>query len=285
MKHGLGRGLSALMEEVAGTAPASAPPRNIPIASIDPRSGQPRKRFDEDAMAELVASVRDAGILQPILLRRNRPDNGRFEIVAGERRWRAAQAAGLHEIPALVRDLQDNQAATFAIVENVQRADLNPIEEADAYARLHYDFSFSHENISDAVGKSRSHVTNMIRLRDLPEPVLDAVRGGKLAMGHARALLGHPEAEALAAKAVAGGWSVRQVEAAVKSAKAPPRDAPERKAPERDANVAALENQLGDALGVKVRISGGAPGEVTIHFTDLDQLDLICARLGGEGRF
>ena len=282
MKHGLGRGLSALMEEVAGTAPLSAPPRNIPIASIDPRPGQPRKHFDEGAMGELIASVKDAGILQPILLRRNRPDDGRFEIVAGERRWRAAQAAGLHEIPALVRDLQDNQAATFSIVENVQRADLNPIEEADAYARLYYDFSFSHENIADAVGKSRSHITNLIRLRDLPVAVLDAVRGGKLAMGHARALLGHADAEALATKAIAGGWSVRQVEAAVKFAKAP---GPRTPAAARDANVAALETQLGDALGVRVRISGGAPGEVTIAFTDLDQLDLICARLGGEARF
>lgn len=279
MKHGLGRGLSALMEEVAGTAPLSSPPRNIAIASIDPRAGQPRKNFDASAMAELVTSVRESGVLQPILIRPNRPDNGRYEIVAGERRWRAAQAAGLHEIPALIRELDDNRAAQFAIVENVQRADLNPIEEADAYARLYYDFHFSHENIADGVGKSRSHITNMIRLRDLPEPVLDAVRGGKLAMGHARALLGHADAEALAAKAIAGGWSVRQVEAAVKAG-APAK--PKRASPPRDANVAALEAQLGEALGLRVRIEEGV---VSLHYRDLDQLDLICARLGGEGRF
>jgi len=279
MKHGLGRGLSALMEEVAGTAPLSAPPRNIAVASIDPRPGQPRKHFDEGAMAELVESIRHAGVLQPLLLRPNKPDNGRYEIVAGERRWRAAQAAGLHEVPALVRDLQDNQAAEFAIVENVQRADLNPIEEADAYARLHYDYHYSHENIAAGVGKSRSHVSNMIRLRDLPESVLHAVRGGKLAMGHARALLGHADAEALAAKAIAGGWSVRQVEAAVKVG-VPAKS--KRAAPQRDENVAALEAQLGEALGLRVRIEEGV---VTLHYSGLDQLDLICARLGGEGRF
>lgn len=279
MKHGLGRGLSALMEEVAGTAPQSAPPRSIPVASIDPRPGQPRKYFDEAAMAELIASVKDSGILQPILLRPNRPDNGRYEIVAGERRWRAAQAAGLHEIPALIRDLDDNRAAQFAIVENVQRADLNPIEEADAYARLHFDHQFSHESIADGVGKSRSHITNMIRLRDLPEIVRDAVRTGKLTIGHVRPLIGRFDAEEIAAKAIAGGWTVRQVEAATKPNKSLP---PPRVAPPRDENVAALEAQLGEALGLRVRIEGGV---VALHYRDLDQLDLICARLGGEGRF
>lgn len=279
MKHGLGRGLSALMDEVAGTAPSAVPPRDVPLASIDPRPGQPRKAFPSAAMEELIASIKEAGVLQPILLRRNRPDNGRFEIVAGERRWRAAQAAGLHEIPALIRDLQDNQAAVFSIVENVQRADLNPMEEAEAYARLFYDYSYSQENIADGVGKSRSHIANMIRLRDLPESVRDLVREGQLAMGHARALIGHPDAEDLAQRAAAGGWSVRQVEAAVRPAKAA---AVRPAVPVRDTNVAALETQLGEALGLRVRIDDGA---VTIQYADLDQLDLICARLGGEGRF
>lgn len=279
MKHSLGRGLSALMDEVAGTVPSAAPPRDVPLASIDPRSSQPRKAFPAAAMEDLVTSIKEAGVLQPILLRRNRPDNGRFEIVAGERRWRAAQAAGLHEIPALIRDLQDDQAAVFSIVENVQRADLNPMEEAEAYARLFYDYSYSQENIADGVGKSRSHIANMIRLRDLPESVRDLVREGRLAMGHARAMIGHADAEELAQRAVAGGWSVRQVEAAVRPAKAA---ATRPAAPVRDTNVAALETQLGDALGLRVRIDDGA---VTIQYSDLDQLDLICARLGGEARF
>ena len=285
-KRGLGRGLSALMDEASGAVPPSSPPLDIPLARIDPHAGQPRKHFDEASLAELTDSIRQNGVLQPILVRPNRPDDGRYQIVAGERRWRAARAAGLHEIPALVRDLEDFAAAGFALIENVQRTDLNPMEEGEGYARLYYDHALPHDGIARMVGKSRSHVTNLIRLRDLPESVRDALRDGRLQMGHARALLGHADAEAIAQKAISGGWSVRQVEAATrKTVAAEPR---EPRGPRRDINIVALEKQIAEALGSRVRVVEGATpgaGEVTLAYSNLDQLDRITARLTAEERF
>jgi ParB family chromosome partitioning protein len=295
---GLGRGLSALLEEMgsaavpsrteAGAAPPAVPAGDagssmgaqmLPMAMISPNPKQPRRRFDETAQAELIASVKRQGLLQPILVRP--VDGGRFEIVAGERRWRAAQAAQLHDVPVLVRRLTDEEAFEVALVENIQRQDLNAIEEAEGYKRLIEDYGHTQEDIARIVGKSRSHVANLVRLLDLPDDVRDLLIDGRLTMGHARALLTAPDPSALARDVVQMGLSVREVEARAKKPRAPRKAAPREAA--RSADLESLEGQLAEQLGLRVRLEyDGEGGKLTLFYSDLDQLDMLCQRLSGE---
>jgi len=235
-------------------------------------------------MDDLVASVRAHGVLQPILVRP--VADGRFEIIAGERRWRAAQAAGLHEMPAVVRPLDDRAAFEIALIENIQRSDLNAIEEARGYKRLIEDFGHTQAILGGIVGKSRSHVTNLLRLLELPEAIQTMVEAGELAMGHARALIGASDPIALARKVIAEGLSVRSIEALVAGKAVPrPRHALSQPGPTvaNDANVDALELQLAESLGMPVALSvapGASSGSLTVRFASLDQLDWLCAKLG-----
>lgn len=298
---GLGRGLNALFGDVAVEAPVLASPggaakvaaapsgeavQHVAVGSIRPLPGQPRRHFDEGAIAELANSIAARGLLQPIIVRAA-PDGEGYQLVAGERRWRAAQRAGLHQIPALVRDLDDAATYEIALVENIQRQDLNAIEEAGAYRKLIDDFGHGQEALAKLVGKSRSHVANLMRLLDLPEAVQALVGDGSLAMGHARALIGAEGAEALARKVVKEGLSVRAVEALVRAGKGGTRKAPiEYKSIDgnRDPDIVAVERHLSELLGIGVAIqyAGGGKGALTLKFASLDQLDMICQRLSGE---
>lgn len=281
---GLGRGLSALLGEVSSEEPISGGARSlgvqsIPVGAIRPHPGQPRRRFTEEALDELAQSIAARGVIQPIVVR---PLDAGYQIVAGERRWRAAQRAQLHEIPAIVRDFTEAETLEVALVENIQRQDLNAIEEAEAYHRLTVDFGHSQEALGRIVHKSRSHVANLIRLLDLPLPVRDAVADGRLSMGHARALITAPDPVALAEQVIRDGLSVRDTERLARAAK--PRDARGRvEYKSANADVMALERQLGDLLGLKVQIRHGpAGGSVTLNYSTLEQLDMICQRLTGE---
>lgn len=274
-KTSLGRGLAELLDDIK--SPAAAP-LTIPVVDIVANPRQPRRDFDPERLEELTQSVRDRGVLQPILVRPM--GGGHYEIVAGERRWRAAQAAGLHEIPALVRDLDDAAALEVSIVENVQRADLNAIEEALSYHRLIEEFGHTQEVVGNLVGKSRSHVANLIRLLDLAPPVRLAVIEGKITMGHARALLAAPDPVGLMGEVVKGGLSVRQTEARASQSPLATAKVGSAAGPERDADIVALERRLCDALGLSVNISAaGNAGRIEIAFRNLDQLDLVCQRL------
>ena len=290
---GLGRGLAALLdeavrqktpEEVAAATPASGV-REVEIGRIRPNSSQPRVQFDEEAIAELAESIRERGVLQPILLR---PAPDGFELVAGERRWRAAQRAGLHSIPAIVRELDDSASAEIALIENIQRADLNPIEEAEGYRQLIKRHGHTQDGLSKLVSKSRSHVANLLRLLNLPDGVKQALMRGDIDMGHARAIATVPDPDSLLPEIIGKGLSVRQTEALAQKAKTAPmhpiaRAAATREQRRLDADAAALERQLGDLLGLKVKVShDGARGTVTLHYSNLDQLDMICQRLSGE---
>ncbi|MDB5713087.1 MAG: ParB/RepB/Spo0J family partition protein [Sphingomonadales bacterium] len=280
---GLGRGLSALLGEFE-REPGSADNgvREISIADISPHPEQPRRFFDDEALAELAASITLRGVLQPIVVR---PVGNKFQIVAGERRWRAAQLAHLHQIPAIIREYDDGTALEIALIENIQREELNAIEEGEAYARLTRDFGHSQDALGKIVHKSRSHIANLMRLLDLPPPVRAMVADGRLQMGHARALLGVTDAEVIAQQVIAKGLSVREVERLAKRAKKPGEGADPKTivgAP-RNEDIAMLERQLGDLLGLKVTIvHGGAGGSVTLHYATLDQLDMVCQRLSGE---
>jgi len=297
---GLGRGLNALFGDVAVEAPVLATPgsaakvvsasgdsvQHVSVGSIRPLPGQPRRHFDENAIAELAESIGLRGLLQPIIVRRA-PDGDGYQLVAGERRWRAAQRAGLHQIPALVRELDDAATYEIALVENIQRQDLNAIEEAGAYRRLIEDFGHNQEALAKLVGKSRSHVANLLRLLDLPASVQAMVGDGSLAMGHARALIGADDAEAIARRAAKEGLSVRTVEALVRAGKGGGRKAPlEYKSADggRDPDIVAVERHLSELLGIGVAIqyAGGGKGALTLKFASLDQLDMICQRLSGE---
>jgi len=288
-KKGLGRGLSALMGEVAAPPVESAARglRNLPTASLVPGRFQPRRRFDETAIAELAASLRSQGMLQPILVRRHPARGEAYEIVAGERRWRAAQAAGLHEVPALVRALSDGEALEVALVENLQREDLGPLEEAEAYRRLMDEFEHTQEALAHHLGKSRSQVANALRLLTLPDEVKTMLEAGELTAGHARALLVAADPVALARKIVAGGLSVREAEALVRKETAPGKKkrAAKKSTTRGDVNVRALERELGEQLGLvaKIRVKGKG-GELVLRYKDLDQLDLLLAKLGRKGR-
>ena len=281
---GLGRGLSALLGDMP-TPPSDQPSgdqvRHLAIASVSGNPAQPRRRFTEEAIDELAASIRERGVLQPILVR---PSGTGYQIVAGERRWRAAQRAGLHEIPAIIRDLEDAATFEIALIENIQREDLNPIEEAEAYRRLISDYGHTQDALARLVNKSRSHIANLMRLLDLPPPVRAAVVDGTLSMGHARALITAPDPAALAEEVGRRGLSVRDTERLAKSAKAPAKPKPSGEPdPRLDADVASLERHLGDMLGLGVKIvHSGRGGSVTLHYASLDQLDLICQRLSGE---
>jgi ParB family transcriptional regulator, chromosome partitioning protein len=279
---GLGRGLSALLGDASpGPTAANDGAREVAIADISPDPDQPRRHFDEESLAELAESIVAHGILQPIVVR---PFNGKFRIVAGERRWRAAQRAHLHHVPVIIRDLNDSETLEIALLENIQRADLNAIEEGLAYLRLIEQFGHTQDALGKIVHKSRSHVANLIRLLDLPERMRGAVAAGTLSMGHARALLGARDPEGLGRAAIEQGWSVRELEKRVQQEKRaagkPPRVPG---TPNRNDDVAMLERQLGDVLGLKIEIAHkGTGGSVTLNYATLDQLDMICQRLTGE---
>lgn len=285
-RRGLGRGLSALMADVdAGSAPTPTSPRKaeqvIDIARIAPNPDQPRRTFTEEALEELTSSIKEKGIIQPLILRVNPRDPDGFEIVAGERRWRAAQRAQLHDVPAIVRELDDTEVLELAIIENIQRADLNAVEEAAGYRQLMDRFGHTQEKLAEAMGKSRSHIANLLRMLNLPDPVLDMVRGGDLSAGHARALVTVEDAETLAREIVKKGLSVRQTEALAKAPKAP-KSLPDNVTPIKDADTRHLERDLSAALGMKVSIDhkpGQENGSITVRYKDLTQLDEVCRRL------
>ncbi|MDQ2877511.1 MAG: ParB/RepB/Spo0J family partition protein [Pseudomonadota bacterium] len=283
-RSGLGRGLNALLGDVAREEPLSgatmsAGVRMLPVGSISPHPGQPRRYFNDAALDELAASIAARGVIQPIVVR---PHGRDFQIVAGERRWRAAQRARLHEVPVIVKEFDDATTLEIALVENIQRQDLNAIEEAEAYNRLIGEYGHTQDALGKLVHKSRSHIANLLRLLDLPAAVQDRVIDGTLSMGHARALIGAPDPEALAEQVVARGLSVRETEKLARGAK--PAVARSRSpASPRDADLAALETQLADLLGLNVRISHGPKGgALTLNYSTLDQLDMICQRLSGE---
>lgn len=282
-RRGLGRGLSALLgesEEIAHAGDPAEGVRELPIELVHANPDQPRRHFDVEELAELEASIRGQGVLQPILVRPSSHAPGQYEIVAGERRWRAAQQAGLIVIPALVRTLNDDRAYEISIVENVQRTDLNPLEEAHAYEMLIGRFGHTQEQVAVAVGKSRSHVANILRLNQLAEGVREHVIAGRLTAGHARALLTAENPERLADDAVARGLSVREVEALARGSDTSPRKTSGPRAKTKDADTASLEVDLEDALGMAVDIADrGGAGEVRIKYATLEQLDDLCRRL------
>lgn len=282
---GLGRGLSSLLGEVTQEAPISggnAGPgvQLLPVASIERDPSQPRQHFDDASLDELAASIKARGVIQPIVVRPD-AEHG-YRIVAGERRWRAAQRAQLHEIPVIIRDFSDEETLEVALLENIQRQDLNAIEEAEAYRRLLDHFGHTQEELGALVHKSRSHVANLLRLLDLPPSVKAMVASGELSMGHARAILTAPDPEALAREVVASGLSVRETER-LAAAERPKRTKTRVSENPATADIQALERQLGDMLGLKVRIGYGPKGgSVTLNYSSLDQLDMICQRLSGE---
>ena len=273
------------MAESAAVDGASAPAgvQMAPIESLRPNPDQPRKVFDRDDLEELAASIRDKGVLQPILVRSHPKEDGVWQIIAGERRWRAAQLARLTEAPIIVKEMDDVAVFEVAIIENVQRADLTPLEEADAYRTLMERFGRTQDAVAGVVGKSRSHVANILRLLQLPEGVLQHVRTGKLSAGHARALITAPDPVSLADQIVAEGLNVRQAEALARRAAEGPRGRKPGAASsggEGSADVAALEQDLADALGLRVQLADrGGKGELTITYGNLEQLDDLCRRL------
>lgn len=283
---GLGRGLSSLLGDIQRESPVAGATkgeiRQIPVASIEPHPDQPRRVFAEAALDELAQSIATRGLIQPIVVR---PHGHRFQIVAGERRWRAAQRARLHEIPAIVRAFSDAETLEVALLENIQREDLNAIEEAEAYRRLIDDYGHGQEALGKLLGKSRSHVTNHLRLLDLPESVRAMVANKRLSMGHARALIGAADVEALAEEVARRGLSVRDTEKLAKTAKPQRKRAGSMEYKDSHADIAALERQLSDLVGLKVGIKYTPKGgQVTLSYTSLDQLDMICQRLSG-GKF
>ncbi|GGH29110.1 chromosome segregation DNA-binding protein [Cribrihabitans marinus] len=287
--RGLGRGLSALMADVnhpADETPAQSrrPDTLVPIEQLKPNPNQPRRRFASENLEELSASIKEKGILQPLIVRRTGDDA--YEIVAGERRWRAAQLAQLHEIPVLVRDFNDTEVLEVAIIENIQRADLNAVEEAAGYQQLMEKFGHTQEKMAEALGKSRSHIANLLRLLTLPEDVKSLVADGKLSAGHARALVTAENPSELARAVVRGGLSVRATEALVRKQSQTDTDVadkPKQAAKkEKDADTRALERDLSAILAMKVVIHhkpGSEAGQVVLAYENLDQLDDLCAKL------
>ena len=281
-RRNLGRGLSALFGEEAEDYAALDRLRqvkSVPLEQIRPGRFQPRRHFDEAALDALAESLRDKGVLQPILVRRHPEETNAYEIVAGERRWRAAQRAGLHEIPIVIKELTDRAALEIGLVENIQRQDLTPLEEAEGYRRLIGEFLYTQEALAKSVGKSRSHVANMMRLLGLPVGVKQLLEAGQLTAGHARALLGAADPDGLARDIVRRGLNVRQTERLAKPAPTPgPAQSAESVA--RDPDTAALERDLTALLGLKVAVNfAGRGGSLTIHYRTLDQLDDVLRRL------
>lgn len=287
--RGLGRGLSALMADVPKQSDPSdtrptAPERSLPIDRIYPNPDQPRRSFEEDALNDLAASIAEKGIIQPLIVRARQSDQGTHEIVAGERRWRAAQRAKIHEVPVIIRDFDDVEVLEVAIIENIQRSDLNPIDEAAGYSQLMEKFGRTQEEMGKALGKSRSHIANLVRLLSLPASVQALVTDGRLSAGHARALVGHPNADELAAEIVRKGLSVRETEKLTKSTKTP---APRSKSTPaaKDADTVQIENDLSAQLGMKVTIThaaGQEHGQVILNYRDLEQLDDLLRLLSGS---
>ncbi|WP_424360556.1 ParB/RepB/Spo0J family partition protein [Methylocystis parvus] len=286
----LGRGLAALLGDASDDAPAERPrgQRKVPIEFLRPNPRNPRTQFREEDLADLTNSIREKGIIQPIVVRAIPGVADAYEIIAGERRWRAAQAAGIADVPVVIHEADDKEALELAIIENVQRADLNAIEEAKGYERLGAEFNYSQSEIAKIIGKSRSHVANTMRLLNLPEGAKALVRDGAISAGHARALLAVENPEAVARQIVEQGLTVRDVEAmaqsqAANAAAASEGDAAPGKKPSRadkDANTRALEKTLSDALGMAVDIKNqGERGELRIRYQSLDQLDAICRLL------
>ncbi len=286
-RRGLGRGLSALMADIHAT-PAdgseNAPDagvRVVPIEALSPNPDQPRRGFSEAALQELAASIRERGIIQPLIARPVSNQTDRFEIVAGERRWRAAQLAQLHEVPVLLRDLSDTEVLEVAIIENIQRADLNPIEEATGYRQLIERFGHTQDKLAAAMGKSRSHIANLMRLLTLPADVQQLVSGGKLSAGHARALVSTENPTELARQVIARGLSVRQTEALAQTPDKPRRRSAAPKGPPKDADTRILEQDLATNLGMSVSIDHhpGGEGRMIIRYKSLEQLDHLCQAL------
>ncbi len=286
----LGRGLSALF----GDADASYQPsrlaehptsragsiQRLPVTALTSGAFQPRRRFDDEALKELSHSIRERGILEPLLVRPVPGAKDNYEIVAGERRWRAAQLAGLHDVPAMVRELTDREALEFGIIENVQREDLSPIEEAEGYKRLIEEFGHTQEALGKIVGKSRPHITNILRLLSLPEEVRDMIAAGKLTMGHARALVPVKNPLELAREIIKKGLNVRQAETLAKRAQDNPEIHKKRTDDKAAADILALEKELERVVGLKIKIATkGKGGTLTIHYTDLDQLDDLIRKL------
>jgi ParB family transcriptional regulator, chromosome partitioning protein len=286
----LGRGLAALIGDVGAESSVERPrgQRKLPTAALRPNPRNPRRVFSNTELDELAASLRERGIIQPIVVRALRGVSDTYEIIAGERRWRAAQRAGLHEVPVVVIEATDAEALQLAIIENVQRTDLNPLEEAEGYRSLIRDFSHSQDDVARMVGKSRSHVANTLRLQTLPDRVKEHIHSGRLSAGHARALVGHHDAERLADEIVARGLNVRQVEEIARALAKPSGNdqTKTRKARARaakDADTLALEKRLADALGLGVTIEHGERGgSLTIRYRSLDQLDDVVRRLEGK---
>jgi ParB family transcriptional regulator, chromosome partitioning protein len=289
-RRGLGRGLSALMADVAPPATADAEDRSaarrpdqfVPVEMVYPNPDQPRRSFTAEALEDLAASIRARGVLQPLIVRPG-AQSGTFELVAGERRWRAAQIAQLHEVPVIIRDFDDSEVLEVAIIENIQRADLNPIEEAAAFRQLMDKFGHTQERLAEALSKSRSYIANLLRLLNLPPEVQNMLREGVLSAGHARALITSENPLALAQSVVSRGLSVRETEKLAKESAANPARAG--RAPsgqprgEKDADTRALESDLSANLGMSVTIShepGGEKGALTIRYNSLDDLDLLC---------
>lgn len=291
--RGLGRGLSALMadvqpeeeqQNVVATSPRK-PDMLIPIENVEANPDQPRRSFSPQGLDDLANSIREKGIIQPLIVRPHPNRDGAYEIVAGERRWRAAQVAQLHEIPAIVRGYNDTEALEVAIIENIQRADLNPIEEAAGYRDLMVKFGHTQEKLAEALGKSRSHIANMMRLLNLPDEILDFVKEGTLSAGAARAILTADNPLELAKRAVKEGLSVREIERLAKSKPEPKKDTKQTQKMPKDADTVALEKSLSAASGMKVVIDhkdGEDQGSVTIRYATLDQFDDLCRMLGGD---
>ncbi|CUH51473.1 ParB/RepB/Spo0J family partition protein [Shimia marina] len=283
--RGLGRGLSALMADVteektrqeAGEAPRRAD-LVVPIERIEPNPDQPRRDFTPEQLDDLANSIREKGVIQPLIVRKKA--NDRYEIVAGERRWRASQMAKLHELPIIVREYDDTEVLEIAIIENIQRADLNPVEEAMGYRQLMQKFGHTQEKVSEALGKSRSHIANLMRLLNLPDDVQSMLREGQLSAGHARALVTSENASDLARKVVKDGLSVRQTEKlAKKTGSLVEQNKKSRPKTRKDADTVALEGDLSANLGMKVavdHVSGGENGKITITYQTLDELDELC---------
>jgi ParB family chromosome partitioning protein len=279
----LGRGLAALIGDVGTESSAERPrgQRRAPTTSLRPNARNPRRMFSEDELDELTASLRERGMIQPILARPVRGAPDAYEIIAGERRWRAAQRAGLHEVPVVIIEATDEESLQLAIIENVQRADLNPLEEAEGYRALMEDFSHTQDDIAKMVGKSRSHVANTLRLLKLPPSIRAYIFKGKLDAGHARMLVGQPNAEKLAEEIVARGLNVRQVEEIARQESGRNGKSPSRKrSAEKNADTLALEKRMSDALGLVVSIDDrGESGVVSIRYRNLEQLDDLAQRL------
>lgn len=287
-RRGLGRGLSALMADVAQPAADTPeaprrPDMRVPIERVEPNPNQPRRDFAEEALAELANSIREKGIIQPLIVRNNPRKSDSYEIVAGERRWRAAQMAQLHEVPVLVREFDDTEVLEIAIIENIQRADLNPVEEAMGYRQLMDRFGHTQEKLAEALSKSRSYIANLLRLLSLPSDVQTWLREGKLTAGHARALVTSDDPTALARQVIARGLSVRETEQLARRNKGATRDAAPPRRSEKDADTRVLEQDLSANLGMAVVIDhqGHDGGRLTIAYKTLEQLDELCQLLAG----